>query len=97
MNELLRRLLFLPLQRSTVAKEIDLLHYFVISVTLAGSVLVFLMATIYVIRYRRPSSDSPPRPNVHAAEHYPRQPPAPVKPGGCTAGNMPFKQAAGRP
>jgi cytochrome c oxidase subunit 2 len=71
MNELMRRLLFLPLQRSTVAKEIDVLHYFVISVTLAGSVLVFLMATIYVIRYRRPNSDSPPRPNVHAAEHYP--------------------------
>jgi cytochrome c oxidase subunit 2 len=70
MNELLRRLLFLPLQRSTVAKDIDALHYFVISVTLAGSVLVFLMAAIFVIRYRRPSDEAP-RPNVHAAEHYP--------------------------
>jgi len=70
MNELLRWLLFLPLQRSTVAKEIDELHYFVISVTLAGSVLVFLMAAVFVIRYRRPS-DEVPRPNVHAAEHYP--------------------------
>ena len=70
MNELLRRLLFLPLQRSTVAKDIDALHYFVISVTLAGSVLVFAMAAIFVIRYRRPSDEAP-RPNLHAADHYP--------------------------
>jgi cytochrome c oxidase subunit 2 len=53
MNELLRRLLFLPPQRSTVAREVDALHYFVISVTMAGSVLVFLVATILVVRYRR--------------------------------------------
>jgi len=52
MNELLRQLLFLPLQRSTVAKDIDSLHYFVISVTMAGSLLVFLVAAIFVIRYR---------------------------------------------
>jgi cytochrome c oxidase subunit 2 len=71
MNEFFRRILFLPLQRSTIAKDIDTLHYFVISVTLAGSVLVFLMATVFVIRYRRRPSPEVPPPNVHATEHYP--------------------------
>ncbi|HEX9297447.1 MAG TPA: cytochrome c oxidase subunit II [Polyangiaceae bacterium] len=70
MNETLRRLLFLPLQRSTVAYEIDRLHYFVISVTLVGSVLVFLLATIFTIRYRHPPEE-PATPNVQAGYHSP--------------------------
>ncbi len=65
MNETLRRLLFLPQQRSTVAHDIDSLHYFVISVTLAGSVLVFLLAAIFTIRYRHPPEE-PPTPNPEA-------------------------------
>jgi cytochrome c oxidase subunit 2 len=52
-NELLRKLLFLPLQRSTVAGEVDALHYFVISVTMAGSMAVFLAGAYLVVRYRR--------------------------------------------
>jgi cytochrome c oxidase subunit 2 len=58
MNELLRRILFLPLQRSTVARDVDSLHYFVISVTMAGSILVFLAGAIFVVRYRRPRGAS---------------------------------------
>ena len=34
MNELLRRILFLPPQSSTMAREIDYLHYTVIGVTI---------------------------------------------------------------
>ena len=39
MNELLRRLLFLPPQGSTMAREIDGLHYFVIITTMIGAFL----------------------------------------------------------
>jgi len=65
MNELLRRLLFLPRQGSTFAAEIDGLHYAVILTTLGGSVLVALAAAVFMIRYRhRPSTPIPlaPRP-----------------------------------
>jgi cytochrome c oxidase subunit 2 len=57
MNEFMRQILFLPLQRSTVARDIDTLHYFVISVTMAGSLLVFLSATALVVKYRRRGDD----------------------------------------
>jgi cytochrome c oxidase subunit 2 len=60
MNELLRRMLFLPRQASTMARQIDGLHYAVISTTLCGSVLVALAAAIFLIRYRhRPSTPIP--------------------------------------
>ena len=42
-NELLRRLLFLPPQASSIAREIDTLHYFVILATIAGAALVALV------------------------------------------------------
>ena len=37
MNEVLRRLLFLPDQASTFAKDVDQLHYFVILTTIIMS------------------------------------------------------------
>ena len=37
MNELMRRMLFLPDQASTFALDVDHLHYFVISVTMIAS------------------------------------------------------------
>jgi cytochrome c oxidase subunit 2 len=51
-NELLRKLLFLPEQRSTVAQDIDSLHYFVILTTMAGSVAVALAVFYFLVRYR---------------------------------------------
>jgi cytochrome c oxidase subunit 2 len=58
-NEFLRRLLFLPRQASSMAREIDHLHYFVIGVTLAGATLVALVAAYFVLRYhRRPEHGS---------------------------------------
>jgi cytochrome c oxidase subunit 2 len=60
MNEILRRLLFLPPQRSTLAPQIDALHYAVILTTMAGSALVALTAIFFVIRYRhRPATPIP--------------------------------------
>lgn len=56
-NELLRRILFLPPQRSTVATSLDMLHYFVISVTMAGATLVAACAAYFMIRYRRRTTD----------------------------------------
>ena len=53
MNELLRRILFLPPQRSSVALDVDKLHYFVILTTIAGATLVTLVGVVFVIRSRR--------------------------------------------
>ena len=53
MNELLRTLLFLPRQASTIAEEIDTLHYFVIIMTMGGALLVTLVGGYFLVRYRR--------------------------------------------
>ncbi|HYS09812.1 MAG TPA: cytochrome c oxidase subunit II [Myxococcales bacterium] len=55
MNELLRRLLFLPEQASTFARDVDNLHYFVILTTFVMSTAVGLTAIFFFIRYRRRS------------------------------------------
>lgn len=52
MNDLLRRMLFLPPQSSTEAAHIDQLHYFVIIITMAGAGFVFLLGIVFLIRYR---------------------------------------------
>ena len=51
-NEFFRQMLFLPPQASSMAREIDTLHYTVITVTMLGSSLVFIIALWFVIRYR---------------------------------------------
>jgi cytochrome c oxidase subunit II len=53
LNELLRHLLFLPRQASTMAREIDDLHYWVICVTLLGAAGVGCAAVYFAVRYRR--------------------------------------------
>jgi cytochrome c oxidase subunit 2 len=53
MNELLRRLLFLPPQASTYSKSVDWLHFAVIGTTMLGALGVFVLALYYVVRYRR--------------------------------------------
>lgn len=53
MNELLRQLLHLPPQSSSVARAIDTLHYTVILTTFAGVAMVALVTVAFVIRYRR--------------------------------------------
>jgi len=52
MNELMRRLLFLPPQSSSIARELDSLHYFVISVTMVGAAAVTVVGGYYLLRYR---------------------------------------------
>jgi cytochrome c oxidase subunit 2 len=53
MNDLLRGWLNLPPQASTYAADVDLLHYFVISATMLGATLVFLLGIYWMVRYRR--------------------------------------------
>lgn len=53
MNELMRRLLFLPEQASEHARQIDALHYFVIVTTMIAAAGVFLTAIFFFVRYRR--------------------------------------------
>ena len=55
MNELLRKLLFLPDQASTFARDIDQLHFFVILTTFVMSTAVGLTAIFFFARYRRRS------------------------------------------
>jgi cytochrome c oxidase subunit 2 len=53
MNELLRKLLFLPEQGSAYAQQVDYLHYFVITMTMLGFAGVAAATLWFVIRYRR--------------------------------------------
>ncbi|GAC1354216.1 MAG: cytochrome c oxidase subunit II [Polyangiales bacterium] len=53
MNELLRRLLYLPPQASTFARPIDWLHFVVIGVTMAGATGVALLTLFYFFRFYR--------------------------------------------
>ena len=55
MNELMRRMLFLPPQASQYARDIDALHYFIIITTILGAAGVFLTAIFFFVRYRRRS------------------------------------------
>jgi cytochrome c oxidase subunit 2 len=64
MNELMRKILGLPPQASTVAFEIDVLHYVVISIALLGAILVTATIAVLLVRFRRRESGTapPPRP-----------------------------------
>jgi cytochrome c oxidase subunit 2 len=53
MNDFFRGLLNLPIEASTYAHEIDLLHFFVIASTMLGAAFIFLLALYFGIRYRR--------------------------------------------
>jgi cytochrome c oxidase subunit II len=65
MNDLLRRLLFLPPQASTVAPSIDHLHYFVILTTMAGATAITIIGGLLLIRYRRGRVPAPlPAPTI---------------------------------
>jgi cytochrome c oxidase subunit 2 len=52
-------MLFLPPQASSVAREIDGLHYFVIITTMLGAILVTGVAVTFVIRYRARAGEAP--------------------------------------
>jgi cytochrome c oxidase subunit 2 len=55
MTELLRWMLNLPVEASTYAPAVDVLHFFVIGATMLGASFVFLLALFFLIRYRRSS------------------------------------------
>lgn len=52
MNELMRKILMLPEQASTVARDIDMLHYAVIASTMLGATAVTVVVGLFIIRYR---------------------------------------------
>jgi cytochrome c oxidase subunit 2 len=53
MNELLRRMLFLPPQASTLAPSVDHLHFVVIGTTFLGAFVVFALTVLFAVRDRR--------------------------------------------
>lgn len=64
MNELLRTILFLPPQSSSVARELDQLHYAVIIVTMLGAFGVAGLVGYFLLRYRRSARRGDPRPDT---------------------------------
>ena len=64
MNELLRRMLWLPEQASEHARQVDGLHYFVIITTMIGAFGVFATAIWFFVKYRR-RTDQDVTPAVH--------------------------------
>ena len=51
-----------PEQASTIAREVDLLHYVLTAITLFFTVVIFLIIFYFMIRYRRRSPDERPQP-----------------------------------
>jgi cytochrome c oxidase subunit II len=62
-NELMRRVLFLPEQASEYARGVDRLHFFVILTTMVAATGVFGTALYFFVRYRR-RSDTDVTPHV---------------------------------
>jgi cytochrome c oxidase subunit 2 len=52
MNDIMRTLLWLPVQASTFASKVDNLHYFVITVTMVASIATGLLAFYFFFKYR---------------------------------------------
>lgn len=57
MNEVFRRILFLPEQASSFAYDVDRLHYVIIGVTMFMSTLVGMTALLFFVRFRRRSEN----------------------------------------
>jgi len=53
LNDLLRRILFLPEQGSDFARSVDHLHFFVWSVSMLGALTTLAVGLVFVLRYRR--------------------------------------------
>jgi cytochrome c oxidase subunit 2 len=53
LNDLLRRILFLPEQASTISRSVDHLHFFVIITTMIASTACGLTALLLFVKYRR--------------------------------------------
>lgn len=61
LDDLMRRLLWLPDARSTFAVPVDRLHFFVITVTMIASTITGLLAFVFFFKYRerRPRQSTP--------------------------------------
>ena len=71
MNQLLRTVLDLPPQASTVSRGLDTLHYVVISSAVLGAVVITLLVAYFLVRYReRPPGVADDRPRPHGGDHW---------------------------
>ncbi|NNB96790.1 cytochrome c oxidase subunit II [Corallococcus exiguus] len=59
MNELLRRLFFLPEQGSTFAVKVDHLHFVLLLTTMAVGVGIGAVGLVFLVRYRRRTASDP--------------------------------------
>jgi cytochrome c oxidase subunit 2 len=65
-NELMRTLLHLPPQASSIARGIDTLHFAVILVTIAGAIACGTVAIRFLVRFRRRTTAVPVTPKIVA-------------------------------
>jgi cytochrome c oxidase subunit II len=70
MSDLLRRLLNLPPEASSIAASIDALHFFVIAVTMLGWLAVTVAAITFIIRYRRRHGETRPQAGAPAPRGF---------------------------
>lgn len=54
-REILRLVLFLPPEASTIAEQVDWLHFSVIGLTMVGAAAIALIGIVFCIRYRQPA------------------------------------------
>lgn len=66
LNEFYREALLLPEQASSIARDVDSLHYFQITVMFGVATLIALTAFFFVLRYRR-GPDREPTPRIVAS------------------------------
>lgn len=66
LNEFYREALLLPEQASSIARDVDSLHYFQITVMFGVATLIALTAFLFVLRYRR-GPDREPTPRIVAS------------------------------
>ncbi len=59
MNEMMRKMLFLPPEASEYAADVDKLHFFVITVTMIAATAVALTALAFFVKYRRRAENQP--------------------------------------
>ncbi|MGA9520334.1 MAG: cytochrome c oxidase subunit II [Myxococcaceae bacterium] len=65
MSSFLRKVLLLPEQASTIAPEIDWLHFVIITVTFAAFLVLGTLTLTFIVRYRR-RTESTPTPRIVA-------------------------------
>ena len=70
LNELFRKLLWLPPQSTALASDIDALHYFVFIITVLGGTIVPIIGLYFVVKFRKTSEVPQDAPDARIGDNY---------------------------